>query len=461
VPAGLPSIPPVRYRFGPFVLSPAERLLRRDGVELSLIPRYFDLLHVLVARRPRALDRRELMDRVWSDVVVSDGALTQAVRTLRRALGDDGREPVFIRTVSRHGYRFAYTDVIEEPDDGGPPPPPPGRDRRSAPPPDEAAFEGAFARILDPGAADDERREAAEALHGRGTEEALRRLAGRPGHPRIRALLRDSRWDVPGAGPVPILRAPGALATILSLAALRLRRAARLAEGRWASASAGGLLAGSLAGGLGGALLLFLPDTGAPAGVVVPLALAGGVAGGLGAAGVGAGLAAAEALARSFRGLALAVLGALGGLSIGLAAHAALRSTLAGLFGRGLTGVGGGLEGLVLGAAAGAGYALATPREGGGMAAPRGAARWRAALVTGLCCALAAVILSLLGGRLGATSVNAVARSFHGAQVQLEPVARLLGEPELGVLTRSVLGAFEGLFFGAGLVLGLTRRPGC
>ncbi|PYQ18150.1 MAG: CadC family transcriptional regulator, partial [Acidobacteria bacterium] len=54
------------------------------------------------------MHRREILDAVWSDVVVSDGALSQAVRTLRRALGDDPREPVFIRTVSRHGYRFVF-----------------------------------------------------------------------------------------------------------------------------------------------------------------------------------------------------------------------------------------------------------------------------------------------------------------------------------------------------------------
>ena len=64
------------------------------------------------------MHRREIFDAVWSDVVVSDGALSQAVRTLRRALGDDPREPVFIRTVSRHGYRFVFSDVTEQPDDG-------------------------------------------------------------------------------------------------------------------------------------------------------------------------------------------------------------------------------------------------------------------------------------------------------------------------------------------------------
>ena len=44
---------------------------------------------------------------------MSDGALSQAIRTLRRALRDDPREPRFIRTVSRHGYQFVHATVIE------------------------------------------------------------------------------------------------------------------------------------------------------------------------------------------------------------------------------------------------------------------------------------------------------------------------------------------------------------
>ena len=102
--AGMPNASPARrYRFGEFTLSPTRRSLERNGREVPLIPRYFDLLVLLVERRPEALHRHTIFDRVWPDVVVSDGALTQAVRTLRRALGEDGGGGVFIRTVSRHG----------------------------------------------------------------------------------------------------------------------------------------------------------------------------------------------------------------------------------------------------------------------------------------------------------------------------------------------------------------------
>ena len=79
------------YRFGAFLLSPARRVLLEGGREVPLIPRYLDLLLLLVERRNEAVGRTVIFDSVWSDVVVSDGALSQAVRTLRRALGDDPR----------------------------------------------------------------------------------------------------------------------------------------------------------------------------------------------------------------------------------------------------------------------------------------------------------------------------------------------------------------------------------
>ena len=112
-----PATPVARYHFDACVLSPRRRLLRRGGREQPLIPRYFDLLVFLVERRREAVHRRDIFEQVWRDVIVSDSALSQAIRTIRRVLDDDPREPRFIRTVSRHGYRFVFTDVREEEED--------------------------------------------------------------------------------------------------------------------------------------------------------------------------------------------------------------------------------------------------------------------------------------------------------------------------------------------------------
>ena len=73
-----------RYRFSDFILSPRRRTLIRQGLEQPLIPRYFDLLVFLIERRHEAVHRRDIFDRVWNDVVVSDSALSQAIRTIRR-----------------------------------------------------------------------------------------------------------------------------------------------------------------------------------------------------------------------------------------------------------------------------------------------------------------------------------------------------------------------------------------
>jgi len=422
---------------------------------------------LLVSRRQEAVSRSEIFEKVWSDVVVSDGALTQAIRTLRRALGDDVREPVYIRTISRHGYRFIFEPVCEEEEADEP-------DARPAPsyaPPHVSVaaddpFEAPLAELLRTGfnpadAADlERRREAAESLHLLGTPEALRRLDGRPGFEAALAMLRDARWEVPGSGDVPLLGRSGGWRALGLLSSMRLRRAARQASARWGAAAAGGALAGTIAGLVGGLVLRASPGAQLPPSIPVALALVGAAIGGLGAAGVGAGLAVAEALARSWRGAALVMCGALGGGTIGAVSHLLGRWTLEDLFGTPLAAVGGGIEGLVIGAAAGAGYALATPRREGGMASPRGARRLGAALVTGSCCALAGIFLAWAGAHPGAVSLDFIARSFQGSLITLTPLARLLGENEVGPVTRTTLSAYEGMLFGAGLTLGLTRRPG-
>ena len=79
--------------------------------------------------------------------------------------------------------------------------------------------------------------------------------------------------------------------------------------------------------------------------------------------------------------------------------------------------------------------------------------------IAGSACAAAAAVLALTGSHLGAMSLDFMARSFPGSQVGLTPLARLVGEAEPGILTATVISVYEGLMFGVGLVLGLTRRP--
>jgi DNA-binding winged helix-turn-helix (wHTH) protein len=461
-------VPSSRFRFGSFLVSPAHRALRRGDADVPIIPRYFDLLVLLLAHRHRVVTRQEIFDRVWVDVVVSDGALSQAIRTIRRCLDDDPREPRFIRTVSRQGYQFVAADVQVEDDDGplapaGPSAPSPAATTPAHDPPSDP-----FAPLLDrllrrppwERASDEERREAAEQLHALGTAETLRRLDGVHRHAEARAILRDARWDVPGAGDVALLTSPSPWSAILYLALLRLRRAARHTSNRWGAAALGGTAAGVIAGAIGGIAMWLVPASDAHANVVLAVATIGAVAGALGAAGIGAGLAAAEALARSARATALIACGAASGALAGALAHGITRALVAGMFGREMPSIGGGIEGLALGAAAGLGYARSTaPLPGGGLAAPRGWARVRACLITGVACGLAGILLTWAGRRLVGSSLDSMASAFAGSHVGLAPLAKLLGEETLRPITRTIVSAFEGVAFGAGLTFGLTHRP--
>ena len=448
-----------RYRFDDYVLSPRRRILVRGGVEQPLIPRYFDLLVFLVVHRHEAVHRRDIFDRVWSDVIVSDSALSQAIRTIRRVLDDDSRDPRFIRTVSRHGYRFVYEAVIEEEDDGTWPAGRPGEVETAATA-EPDPFEPLLQRlIVAPGSDPDEedQRDAAELLHQLGTQEALARLDMRPGHAHARAILRDTRWDVPGAGPVPILGAPGAARAAAALVALRLRRAARIASGRGVAAAVGGGAAGAIAGILGGSVLAFLPGSSAPVALAGVLAAVGACCGAVGGAGVGAGISVAEVVALSWRHAGLVLGAAAGGWLAGGLAQWLAQGALSMLVGVHAS-ISGAMEGVVLGGAAGLAYALATPRADGGLAAPRG--RARAGAIAWIAGATAAAALALtLGGRpLVGGTIHLIAQSTNGSQAALTSLGRLVGEPDFGPVSRTLLGTGEGALFGLGLGVGLTRR---
>ncbi|MEO5822542.1 MAG: transcriptional regulator [Vicinamibacteraceae bacterium] len=384
----------VRYRFSEFTLSPRRRLLVRDGREVPLIPRYFDLLLLLIERRAEAVHRREIFDRAWGDVIVSDSALSQAVRTIRRTLGDDSREPRFIRTVSRHGYQFVFPEVIEEEEDAAWP----------GVPPISAAGVGG-------------------------------------GEPRI-----------DGAGLVD----PRSLAP--DTAGGRLRRAATLAAAHWAWGAAGGGLAGIAAGGVGGLILAATPGSTAPFAIAPVLAVVGGGCGALGGVGVGAGLACAEAAAAAQRGLALTLAGAVGGGLIGGAVQWLTHWGLAALVGVEVA-VGGGLEGVAIGGAAGLAFAVATRRTEDGSPAPRSRKRWHAAVATAVGCGLAGLALTMAGRPLAAGTIQAIADAAEGSRATLAPLGRLIGEPDLGPLSRAILGFGEPAVFGLGLAFGLVRRP--
>ncbi len=93
-------------RFDGFELHATERRLLRDGGPIDLSPRYFDALCLLIREEGRLVTKTRFLEEIWAGVPVTDEALTQCIRTLRRQLGDDAVRPRFIETVPKHGYRF-------------------------------------------------------------------------------------------------------------------------------------------------------------------------------------------------------------------------------------------------------------------------------------------------------------------------------------------------------------------
>ena len=104
-----------RIRFGDFVLDTEERLVYRNGKAMGLPPKAVDLLIALAEEPGRLRTKEELLQRVWSDVVVDESNLTQTIFLLRKALDDDGNR--WIATVPRRGYRFVgtVTEAAEAP----------------------------------------------------------------------------------------------------------------------------------------------------------------------------------------------------------------------------------------------------------------------------------------------------------------------------------------------------------
>jgi DNA-binding winged helix-turn-helix (wHTH) protein/tetratricopeptide (TPR) repeat protein len=93
-------------KFGSCTLDSSARTLACDGRSAHLSGKAFQLLLLLIEERPRVVPKEELFQRLWPDTFVSETNLAGLVKEIRAALGDDAREPRFIRTAHRVGYSF-------------------------------------------------------------------------------------------------------------------------------------------------------------------------------------------------------------------------------------------------------------------------------------------------------------------------------------------------------------------
>jgi DNA-binding winged helix-turn-helix (wHTH) protein len=358
------------YRFDDFVLDVPNRQLWQGAVRLDLAGRYFDALVLLVREHGQLVEKDRFFDEVWGDVVVSDAALTQCIKDIRKQLGDAAASPRYIQTVPRYGYRFV-------------------------------------------GVVDAERATAAIS---------------------------------PSPQEVPVPRAPSSEDPGVAAPAPAVARPFRRALGLGVAGTLGGAAAGVLGGLLYGLGLATTPEgpqlgTASLLLVLVGLNVAVGAVGGFG---VSAGLAVAS-LARRTHPLWTVAGAALGGLLVGGLAKLLGIDAFTLLFGRAPAGITGGLEGAALGAALALGAHL-----GGGLGAP---APWRPVVGAAGAGAAVGLLIPAAGGALMGGSLELLARSFSGTQLQLDALGRFFGEVHFGETTRMVLGGVEGLLFG-GCVVG-------
>ncbi len=94
------------YQFDGIIIDLENRQIWKDNKPVTLTPKYFDVLMLLVRHPGRLISKNEIFSSVWKDVIVSDTALSQCIKEIRRQLGDQAGQPRFIKTTPKHGYTF-------------------------------------------------------------------------------------------------------------------------------------------------------------------------------------------------------------------------------------------------------------------------------------------------------------------------------------------------------------------
>lgn len=379
------------YRFDEFVVDVGNRQLWKGEQRLDLSGRYFDALGLLVRANGDLVTKQAFFDEVWGDVIVSDAALTQCIKDIRRQLGDDASNPRYVVTVPRYGYRFAG-DVV---------------------------------------------RGALQEGKGSPAEAATARDGGTP-------AAEPTATDDPTAP-------ESTSASGLTPTADRPLLATRLSEIGWwtGSGTLGGGFAGLLGGLLYGSALAYGPSDGGigSASVLMVLLSLSSLAGLIGGFGVSLGMASASALAGRAPTWS-AVGGALGGLAVGAATKLLGVDAFTLFFGEAPLGITGGLEGAVLGGLIALGVRLSSLRGESWDSANH----WRPVMAGGLGGAVAGIVIPWSGGNLLGGSLQLLADSFDGSQLPVESLGRFFGEMEFGVVPQTVFGGVEGFLFGCGLV---------
>lgn len=99
-------------QFSDVIFDGSRRQLHRAGRPLHVSPKAFQLLGILIGRRPSAVSKTDLQEELWPGTFVTEGNLASLVAELRAALGDDAKNPRYIRTV--YGFGYSFEAAVEE-----------------------------------------------------------------------------------------------------------------------------------------------------------------------------------------------------------------------------------------------------------------------------------------------------------------------------------------------------------
>src|ERR1044072_2217770 len=104
------------YEFGPFQLDASEGILRRNGQEIKLRQKQYEMLLVLVQNSGHIVERETIFQIVWPNSFVEEASITQLISDLRKILSERGNNHDYIETIPKRGYRFTATvkEIVEQ-----------------------------------------------------------------------------------------------------------------------------------------------------------------------------------------------------------------------------------------------------------------------------------------------------------------------------------------------------------
>src|ERR1044071_7405757 len=102
------------FLFNDIEVDPRTFRVSRSNALVQLEPKTLNLLLFLIENRERLIEKSEILDSVWKETTVTENALAREIAKLRRVLGDDPRNPIYIQTVHTRGYRFIADVTVKK-----------------------------------------------------------------------------------------------------------------------------------------------------------------------------------------------------------------------------------------------------------------------------------------------------------------------------------------------------------